>query len=204
MNYIICLGSIQWTGILYGFISSIIHALNGIFSKKYLHSAKVIEKSETRLFFVTQLNASILSLPMALAYGDISHGLQFFTNFSNPHFCLVFVAISLLSIAILYVTIICINLTSPLTYSISSKAKDVLQTLIGIICCVQGGKSHLWWLGTFIVLTGSLWYASIRRREMIKTIVEAHDTTNSPKHVAIPIHVAVATLPESIQLLKSN
>ena len=67
--------------------------------------------------------------------------------------------------AIGYVTGLQIQVTSPLSHSVSGTAKACAQTIIAYFVFNEI-KSYLWWMSNIVVMTGSLMYAIIRKREL--------------------------------------
>ncbi len=174
-------GSVHFNGVAYGLGASVIVPLNGIYTKKYLHSVEILEKNEARLLLVTYFNALILFFPFALVTGDFSNIFNI-SNWLHLRFCSILIVSSVFAIGMFYVSVICIDVTSPLTHSISGNAKSALQTIIGVVCCVPGGKTSLWWVGNLLVLMGCIGYALIRRKEMIHKIQKSQSSFTTEIH----------------------
>jgi len=66
-----------------------------------------------------------------------------------------------------YVTVMQIQLTSPLTHNISGTAKACAQTILATYWYDES-KSILWWTSNAVVLCGSAAYTRVRQLEMKK------------------------------------
>ena len=148
-------------------------ALTGIFTKKYLHRVAELEKSEARLVLVNNVNASILFMPLILVCGE-GATLASSVAILMPRFWLSLGVAGLFGVGLAYISVVCIEITSPLTHGVSGTAKSACQTLLGVIYYVEWSlKTGLWWVSNLLVIVGSLLYAYIRHREMLQAQVQA-------------------------------
>ncbi len=154
------------SGLLFGVLASLAVAVNGIFTKKYLHKTEALQKSEARLVLVNNLNATLLFVPLIAMNGELYNFLAFPAVYML-RFWLALLLAGLFGVALAYVSVLSIELTSPLTHNVSGTAKSAFQTILGVAFYSEWGlKTGLWWLSNCFVLAGSVLYALIRHYEM--------------------------------------
>lgn len=169
------IGSLSFTGVVFGVASSLFTSLFSIYTKKTL--AK-LEKNIWVLVLYNNINAILLCSPLLVVHGDIralvSEKIISLTFWS-------FLSISgVMAFFISIVTNASIKYTSPLTHNISGTAKACLQTVIAVIY-YQVHKSKLWWLSNIVILVASAAYSRIKQQEMeIKSMATAFKPQNTP------------------------
>ncbi|CAG6016220.1 unnamed protein product [Menidia menidia] len=154
-------GSLSWSGVAFGVLASACVSLNAIYTKKVL---PCVEGSVWLLSFYNNLNACVLFLPLLLFSGEPARLLAS----QRPAAAGFWVAMATggaLGLAVGYVTGLQIQVTSPLTHSVSGTAKACAQTLLAV-AAARAPRSALWWFSNLLVLGGASAYSGVRTREM--------------------------------------
>lgn len=126
----------------------------------------IVEESVSLLTYYNNVNALIMFMPMVVLLGEVQTVWNF--KYLNDHLFWTFMIISgAFGFLISYVTMLQIQVTSPLTHNVSGTAKACAQTVIAVICFGQV-KSLLWWVSNVLVLVGSASYTRVRQLEMLK------------------------------------
>lgn len=172
-------GTLSVQGVVYGVITSMFVALNGIFTKRCLD---VVDRDSVRLTLYNNINASALFVPFVLFSGQFSWFGRLAGN--DIYFLLCLAATGCLSFAIAWISALQIDLTSPVTHHISANSKAVLQTLIAVIYYHQM-KQPLWWFSILLVVSGATAYAIVRLQEDSAATKQLPDT---PHDVESGVH----------------
>ena len=176
-------------GVVYGVLSSLFCALNGVYIKK---SLTFVEGNLFKLNFWLNVYSMILLTPLIFLNGEHETLVQFNTVY-RPSFWLWLAMAGLLGLLVGFVTSLQIELTSPLTHNISGIGKSCVQTVLGnwsftlfielfrtffkivngkITLFYQGVivymevRSFVWWLSNVLVLVGAAYYSYERNKEM--------------------------------------
>nr|AKN21646.1 slc35c-2 [Schmidtea mediterranea] len=155
------LGSLSWKGVLFGVASSAFVALNAIYTKKKI---SVVNDDVWKLCFYNNINAAIIFFPLIFFTGEFDE-LKVFPYFFRIQFWLIMIISGVFGFAIGYVTGLQIQVTSPLSHTVSGTAKACAQTIIAYFIFSEI-KSSLWWCSNIIVMGGSLVYALVRNKEL--------------------------------------
>ncbi|KAM9764634.1 GDP-fucose transporter 1, partial [Menidia menidia] len=154
-------GSLSWSGVAFGVLASACVSLNAIYTKKVL---PCVEGSVWLLSFYNNLNACALFLPLLLFSGE-PHRLLASQRPAAAGFWVAMATGGALGLAVGYVTGLQIQVTSPLTHSVSGTAKACAQTLLAV-AAARAPRSALWWASNLLVLGGASAYSGVRTREM--------------------------------------
>ncbi|CAG6016221.1 unnamed protein product [Menidia menidia] len=154
-------GSLSWSGVAFGVLASACVSLNAIYTKKVL---PCVEGSVWLLSFYNNLNACVLFLPLLLFSGE-PHRLLASQRPAAAGFWVAMATGGALGLAVGYVTGLQIQVTSPLTHSVSGTAKACAQTLLAV-AAARAPRSALWWASNLLVLGGASAYSGVRTREM--------------------------------------
>lgn len=153
--------SVNMWGIFFGVTSSFFVAANAIYTKKIL---PVVDENIWQLSLYNNINASFLFLPLILIAGEMNNVVSSSEVFSG-WFWVTMIAGGVFGFAIGYVTGLQIQVTSPLTHSVSGTAKAAAQTVLATQLGSES-KSMMWWLSNVMVLCGSLAYTRVKQVEM--------------------------------------
>eukprot|EP00056_Hartaetosiga_gracilis_P022879 m.33698 g.33698 ORF g.33698 m.33698 type:complete len:329 (-) comp9876_c0_seq1:146-1132(-) len=158
-------GSLSRFGVLFGILASLCVALNAIFIKKILPA---VDNNMWKLTAYNNANAFFLFLPIIYIMGEIGLVANSDVITSMWYWGLMTLA-GFFGIAIGIVTMLQIQVTSPVTHNISGTAKACAQTILALQ--LKGEvRTGMWWLGNLFVLGGSLGYAIAKREEMRKKL----------------------------------
>ena len=160
------------TGTVFGVCSSIFVSLNSIYTKKLMH---IVDNNSWILCFYNNMNSCFLFVPLII-YFEKDTILQYVPVLSSPAFWGWMTLAGVLGFLIGIVTILQIQLTSPLTHNIVGTVKACLQTFLAVF---KGETMTLQGLiGNLSVLFGSFLYSFVRNREMdaAKKRAKANDT----------------------------
>ena len=148
---------------IFGVLASLFLALYAIFVKK---SLPLVDDNIWKLLFYNNLSGVIILLPVMTIIKEWAIVLNF-QYWSSPPFWLLLLVVGMLGVTIGYISSLQIQVTSPLTHTISGAAKAHTQT---IIACMYDThyKTPWWWFCNSLVLGGSSVYAIISMREMKK------------------------------------
>lgn len=185
-------GTLSVYGVIFGVITSLFVALNGIFTKK---SLDIVGHDSVRLTLYNNINASILFLPFVIGTGQLNQVI-FSSMLTDYFFWMFLLATGCLSFAIAWISAVQIDMTSPVTHHISANTKAVLQTLMAVLY-THDHKQPLWWLSIVLVIGGALSYAIIKFSEEKneKNKVPPDDEESSvylleEKKLKVPNHIA--------------
>merc|ERR1712038_1881633 len=154
--------SVNMWGIFFGVTSSFFVAANAIYTKKIL---PVVDENIWQLSLYNNINASFLFLPLILIAGEMQNVTSSSEIFSG-WFWFTMIVGGVFGFAIGYVTGLQIQVTSPLTHSVSGTAKAAAQTVIATNLIDTDSKSLMWWVSNVMVLLGSLGYTRAKQLEM--------------------------------------
>ena len=149
------------SGVFYGVLSSIFLALNSIYTKKLL---PVVGQRVWLLGLYNNVNAVLLFLPLMVLNGEVSI-LMAYQGFQSFTFWIAMLTGGIFGLAVNFVMGLQIQLTSPLTNTISGTAKACAQTVMATHFYGES-KPWLWWTSNWVVLLGSAAYARTRQLEM--------------------------------------
>jgi len=156
--------SLSMWGIFFGITSSLFVAANAIYTKKVL---PVVEENIWQLSLYNNVNASFLFLPLILMAGETQNVISSEEIFSGWFWFTMFAG-GVFGFAIGYVTGLQIQVTSPLTHSVSGTAKAAAQTVLATQLASES-HSMMWWLSNALVLIGSMGYTRSKQLEMEKS-----------------------------------
>ena len=154
------LGTLSVTGVLYGVMSSVFVALNGVFIKQALD---VVDGNSLKVTYYSNMNASILFIPVLLSIGQFRQAALAAPTWDAAFWTFLF-STGILSFFISWIGGVQINLTSAITHHIIANTKSVLQTLIAVTYFHEV-KSFLWWMSVLLVVGGAFMYTMVRLRE---------------------------------------
>lgn len=154
-------GSLSVSGVVFGVLASASVSLNAIFTKKVLPA---LDGSIWMLSYYNNALAIVLFTPLIVLNGEIPAIGKMISEGSLNFWGLMVIA-GLFGFAIGYVTGLQIQVTSPLTHTISGTAKACAQTVLATWWYGEA-KAALWWISNWIVLGGSLAYTRIKQQEM--------------------------------------
>ena len=154
-------GSLSMSGVLFGVLSSVFLALNSIYTKKLL---PIVGHSVWRLGLYNNINACLLFLPLMILNGELPVLLAY-QGFHRFAFWIAMLTGGIFGLAVNYVMGLQIQMTSPLTNTISGTAKACVQTVMATHFYGEW-KPWLWWTSNWVVLLGSAAYARVRQLEM--------------------------------------
>ena len=148
-------------GTLFGVASSCFVSLNAIYTKKTM---PIVDGDKWKLSWYNNLNASIIFLPLIFIAGEhrtiIAHSDVLLTGY----YWLMMLVAGFLGFAIGIVTVMQINVTSPLTHNISGTAKACVQTILAILL-FHASWTYKGMTGIMLTIFGSLLYAVVKMRE---------------------------------------
>ncbi|CAD5122162.1 unnamed protein product [Dimorphilus gyrociliatus] len=167
-------GSLNLSGVIYGIVTSLVVALNGVLTSKAMHA---LDGNAVKLAFVLNTNAAILLFPLVLFTGQWQVE-RLFDNFN----VMLLVLTGLMAAAMSWISALQIAYTSPITHHVSASAKSVVQTFIGSRI-EKESRPILWWLSVLIVASASVCYALVRTREL-RTVEKKQPISqnNNEKH----------------------
>ncbi|XP_050707048.1 GDP-fucose transporter 1-like isoform X1 [Eriocheir sinensis] len=164
-------GSLSLIGIVFGVLASMFVSLNAIFTKRVLPA---LEGSVWKLSYYNNVLASLLFMPLILVSGEGPAVYALLTasadtpSAKDPYtFWGLMVLGGIFGFGVGYVTGLQIQVTSPLTHTISGTAKACTQTVLATWWYVEH-KTGLWWLSNWTVLAGSMAYTRVKQLEMKK------------------------------------
>eukprot|EP00055_Hartaetosiga_balthica_P002998 m.6040 g.6040 ORF g.6040 m.6040 type:complete len:333 (-) comp2535_c0_seq1:373-1371(-) len=161
-------GSLSFAGVVYGILASACVALNAIYIKKVL---PFVDNNMWKLTAYNNANAFLLFIPVIIILGEVPL-ITSSTDAMSLSFWLLMTLAGIFGIAIGLVTMLQIQVTSPVTHNISGTAKACAQTILALQ--LKGEvRTGMWWLGNLFVLGGSLGYAIVKRQEMKKSLEAA-------------------------------
>lgn len=156
-------GELSYAGVVFGVLASLFVALNSIYIDKVL---PLVDKDKWKLTAYNNTNAAILFLPAIVGMGELPVVLNAPEMASAAYWCSVLVT-GLFGIAIGFVTMWQIQVTSPLTHNISGTAKACAQTILALQLSGEQ-RTGMWWFSNFLVLGGSAGYTHFRRLDWLK------------------------------------
>ncbi|VVC43947.1 Hypothetical protein CINCED_3A013641 [Cinara cedri] len=154
-------GSFSLVGTIFGVLSSFSLAFYSIQIKKVLPE---VSNQIWLLSYFNNLYASILFIPL-LAFE--AKELNNFSRMFELNFLFLMIIGGICGLSIGYVTVLQVQVTSPLTHNISGTAKSCFQTILASFWYNQW-KSTMWWFSNAVVLGGSAAYTIVKNREMEK------------------------------------
>lgn len=168
---------LRWSlqGVLFGVSASFFVAMNAIFVKKKF---PLVDNDPWKLTLYNNLNASILFIPLIIAFGEPSVIIAS-ANIVRLKFWSMMTAGGVFGICISFAVAAQIKFTSPLTHNVSATAKAAAQTVLGLLIyrnpiTFWGGAS------VAVILMGSLMYTLVRRAEMKKNMAADAAAANTP------------------------
>ncbi|KAL7479813.1 hypothetical protein ACHAW6_005533 [Cyclotella cf. meneghiniana] len=147
-------------GTVCGVLSSLFVSLNSIFTKKVL---PVVDDNHWKLTYYNNVNASLLFVPLVLAFeGDILKSSA--ETLTSDQFWAAMTVAGFFGFSIGIVTVLQIKATSPLSHNISGTAKAAVQSLMAFY--IWGNEPTVMGvLGIFTTLGGSLLYTFVKMGE---------------------------------------
>jgi len=154
-------GSFSLVGTLFGVLSSFSLACYSIQIKKVLPA---VNNQIWLLSYFNNVYATILFIPLlAFEAKELSN----YSKLTEYKFLFLMIIGGVCGLSIGYVTVLQVQVTSPLTHNISGTAKSCFQTVLASFWYNQW-KSSIWWVSNVIVLGGSAAYTIVKNREMEK------------------------------------
>jgi GDP-fucose transporter C1 len=145
-------------GTIFGVTSSAFVSLNSIYTKSTLPK---VGGDKWALAYYNNVNATLGFIPLMFIFGEHNTILEYWDLLYNARWWINMWVAGVFGFAIGIVTVMQINVTSPLTHNISGTAKACVQTLLA-----------LWWygnettakamFGVFLVIFGSFAYAYVK------------------------------------------
>lgn len=161
---------VRWSlvGVIFGVTSSLFVAMNAIYVKKKF---VLVDNNPWKITLYNNTLASILFLPLIVGSGEVSVILNSPVVRTINFWSLMLLG-GLLGVGISFATAAQIKYTSPLTHNVSATAKAAAQTVIALMV-YRNPITALGALSVAVVLTGSLCYTLVRRREMQRKAAQA-------------------------------
>lgn len=148
-------------GTLFGVASSVFVSLNSIWTKKAM---PLVDGNQWSLAAYNNMNATLMFIPIVIAFErDVL--LANLAVMASSYYWMLMTVGGIFGFAIGIVTIMQIQLTSPLTHNISGTAKACVQTVLALMIW-QNPTTAANLAGIALVLGGSFTYAYVRNREM--------------------------------------
>jgi len=145
-------------GTIFGVTSSCFVSLNSIFTKSTMPH---VNNDKWVLAYYNNVNASLMFIPLMFMFGEHEIILKYWDLLYSSAFWSMMMVAGVFGFAIGIITVMQINVTSPLTHNISGTAKACFQTVLA-----------LWWygnettakamFGVFLVIFGSFAYAYVK------------------------------------------
>lgn len=150
-------GTLSIWGIIYGLLASLSAAVCGIYHKR-VGSATNIDSLKQAYY--RSINGCLLLSPLVYSTGQGGQVLES-NELTSVKFWVFLTVSGALSLAVSWVSILQIRLTSPLTHHISINGRSVAQTIIAILYYKEQ-KTMWWWCGNLSVVAGVLLYAWLK------------------------------------------
>lgn len=157
------MGSLSIFGVTCGVLASATLSMYSIYTKKML---PLVGDSVSLLTYYNNVNALLLFFPLMILFGEVPV-VYHFKFLGDPFFWCLMVLSGIFGFLIAYVTMLQIQVTSPLTHNVSGTAKACTQTVLAVVWFSEL-KSILWWVSNGLVLLGSAAYTRVRQLEMLK------------------------------------
>merc|ERR1719273_533009 len=156
-----CDGEVRfdWTGVVFGFLSSVFVALNCIYVKKIL---PVVDDNSEKLMIYNNMNA-VLLLPIfiVLFTDEVIEITVSQYAFQQSAFWGITLIAGIFGFLINFASYIQIKFTSPLTHNVSGTAKAAAQTVIALYV-FQNPTTAQGLLGCGLVIIGSFAYSRVK------------------------------------------
>jgi GDP-fucose transporter C1 len=149
-------------GTIFGVLSSCFVSLNAVFTKKVMG---FVDNDKWKLAYYNNVNASLLFLPLIFLTGEHEIIAKYSYLLYSAYFWTMMLIAGVLGFLIGIVTVMQINITSPLTHNISGTAKACVQTVLAYIIW-QNDSTLKGNIGVVLVIIGSAVYAYVRMQEM--------------------------------------
>lgn len=152
------------SGLVPGTLSSLFQAIYSVYIKKNLG---LVNDNVTSLLYYNLFWSSFLFVPLIFVCGESGVLSDIPTSTAEPGFGTVWGSLfvsGVLGISITFVSYLCIQVTSPVTFNIVGYAKACFQTIGGIIIFGE----HVTAQSLFAIsltLLGSFWYSQVKRSE---------------------------------------
>ncbi|CAN7992239.1 unnamed protein product [Ixodes hexagonus] len=157
------MGSLSIFGVTCGVLASATLSMYSIYTKKML---PLVGDSVSLLTYYNNINAVLLFFPLMIVFGELPT-VYHFQFLADPTFWVLMSVSGVFGFLIAYVTMLQIQVTSPLTHNVSGTAKACTQTVLAVVWFSEV-KSVLWWVSNGLVLLGSAAYTRVRQLEMLK------------------------------------
>lgn len=157
------MGSLSIFGVTCGVLASATLSMYSIYTKKML---PLVGDSASLLTYYNNINAVLLFFPLMIVFGELPTVFRF-PFLADPTFWVLMLVSGVFGFLIAYVTMLQIQVTSPLTHNVSGTAKACTQTVLAVVWFSEA-KSVLWWVSNGLVLLGSAAYTRVRQLEMLK------------------------------------
>lgn len=151
-------------GTSFGVISSCFVSLNAIYTKKVM---PLVDNDKWKLAYYNNVNASFLFVPFMFLANEHNIVIEHSALLFELYFWVMMIIAGILGFLIGIVTVMQINMTSPLTHNISGTAKACVQTILAYIIW-QNPSTFKANLGVALVIFGSMLYTYVRMKEMEK------------------------------------
>lgn len=149
-------------GTVFGVLASCFVSLNSIFTKGVFPA---VDNDKWRLAAYNNINAAILFVPLMVFQGEVDVLLLQSEVLLSPSFWALMTLGGCFGFCIGIVSILQIQVTSPLTHNISGTAKAAVQSILAFYI-FQNPTTIKNMMGIGITLAGGLAYAYVRRQEM--------------------------------------
>jgi GDP-fucose transporter C1 len=168
-------------GTIFGVTSSCFVSLNAIYTKKVM---PLVENDKWKLQYYNNMNASILFLLPMIAFNEHKIILAYAQLLHSAYFWFIMNIAGVLGFLIGIVTVMQINLTSPLTHNISGTAKSCVQTILALFIW-KNPTTTSGLAGIFLVIFGSALYTYVRHKE--------NEAARANKPLPLPVYQPVST-----------
>jgi len=171
-------------GTLFGVSASCFVSLNSIYTKRV---SGAVQNNKWKLAAYNNINACILFVPLMILQGEVRVILASWDIFTTMNFWFLMTVGGVFGFMIGIMSILQIQVTSPLTHNISGTAKAAVQSILALY--IFGNPTTAANLaGIAIVLGGSLAYSYIRREEMAEAQKAALDTMKATEAELAPMY----------------
>lgn len=149
-------------GTLFGVSASCFVSLNSIYTKRV---SGLVDNNKWRLAAYNNVNACMLFLPLMILQGEVHVVMTHLDTLFTLKFWFLMCVGGVFGFMIGIMSILQIQVTSPLTHNISGTAKAAVQSIMALYIFGNATTAQNL-LGIAFVLGGSLLYSYVRRQEM--------------------------------------
>lgn len=158
------IGTLSIWGIIYGLMASFSSAVCGIYIKRV---GSIPNNDSLKQAYHTAINSCLLLSPLVYSTGQARQVIES-DLVTSLNFWLMLTTSGTLSLALVWISILQIRSTSPVTHNISITGRSVIQTIIAVLYYNEQ-KTAWWWFGNLFVVFGVLWYAWMKSCNIVSS-----------------------------------